>query len=97
MEGNALLTNTPNFLGMLFNSNVRKTQFLTAIGGTDGANALITTNPEFPLSVDYAIADPKQPAISENESIGAIKPTYMGLTQGTDVIEIFTEHVVVSD
>lgn len=97
MEGNALLTNTPNFLGMLFNSNVRKTQFLTAIGGTDGANALITTNPEFPLSVDYAIADPTQPAITENESIGAIKPTYFGLNQGTNVIQIFTEDVVVSN
>lgn len=96
-EGNALLTNTPNFLGMLFNSNVRKTQFLTAIGGTDGANALITTNPEFPLSVDYAIADPTQPAITENESIGAIKPTYFGLNQGTNVIQIFTEDVVVSN
>lgn len=96
-DGNALLTNTPNFLGMLFNSNVRKTQFLTAIGGTDGANALITTNPEFPLSVDYAIADPTQPAITENDSIGAIKPTYFGLSQGTNVIQIFTEDVVVSN
>lgn len=96
-NGNALLTNTPNFLGMLFNSNVRKTQFLTAIGGTDGTNALITTNPEFSLSVDYAIANPVQPEISENESIGAINPTYFGLTQGTNVIQIFTEDVVVSN
>lgn len=96
-SGNALLTNTPNFLGMLFNSNVRKTQFLTAIGGTDGANALITSNPEFPLSVDYAIANPSQPNISENDSVGAINPTYFGLTQGTNVIQIFTEDVVVSN
>lgn len=96
-SGNALLTNTPNFLGMLFNSNVRKTQFLSAIGGTDGANALITSNPEFPLSVDYAIADPSQPNISENDSVGAISPTYFGLTQGTNVIQIFTEDVVVSN
>ena len=96
-SGNALLTNTPNFLGMLFNSNVRKTQFLSAIGGTDGANALITSNPEFPLSVDYAIAEPSQPNISENDSVGAISPTYFGLTQGTNVIQIFTEDVVVSN
>lgn len=96
-SGNALLTNTPNFLGMLFNSNVRKTQFLSAIGGTDGANALITSNPEFPLSVDYAIAEPSQPNISENDSVGAINPTYFGLTQGTNVIQIFTEDVVVSN
>lgn len=96
-NGNALLTNTPNFLGMLFNSNVKKTQFLTAIGGVDGANALITTNPEFPLSVDYAIADPSQPAISENTSIGQMNPTYFGLNQGTNVIQIFNEDVVVSN
>lgn len=96
-SGNSLLSNTPNFLGMLFNSNVRKTQFLTAIGGNDGANALITSNPEFPLSVDYAIADPSQPNISENDSVGAINPTYFGLTQGTNVIQIFTEDVVVSN
>lgn len=96
-NGNALLTNTPNFLGMLFNSNVKKTQFLTAIGGTDGANALITTNPEFPLSVNYSLADPSQPAISENASVGAINPTYFGLTQGKNVIQIFTEDVVVSN
>ena len=96
-NGNALLTNTPNFLGMLFNSNVKKTQFLTAIGGVDGANALITTNPEFPLSVNYAIADPSQPAISENASIGQMNPTYFGLNQGTNVIQIFNEDVVVSN
>lgn len=96
-NGNALLTNTPNFLGMLFNSNVKKTQFLTAIGGTDGANALITTNPEFPLSVNYSLADPSQPNISENDSVGAINPTYIGLTQGKNVIQIFTEDVVVSN
>ena len=96
-SGNALLTNTPNFLGMLFNSNVKKTQFLTAIGGTDGANALITTNPEFPLSVNYSLTDPSQPAISENDAVGAINPTYFGLTQGKNVIQIFTEDVVVSN
>ena len=96
-NGNALLTNTPNFLGMLFNSNVKKTQFLTAIGGTDGANALITTNPEFPLSVNYSLSDPSQPAISENASVGAINPTYFGSTQGKNVIQIFTEDVVVSN
>ena len=96
-NGNALLTNTPNFLGMLFNSNVKKTQFLTAIGGTDGANALITTNTEFPLSVNYSLSDPSQPAISENASVGAINPTYFGSTQGKNVIQIFTEDVVVSN
>lgn len=96
-SGNALLTNTPNFLGMLFNSNINKTQFLTAIGGTDGTNALITTNPEFPLSVNYSLDDGSQPNITENASIGAITPTYIGLSQGTNVIQIFTEDVVVSN
>ena len=68
-NGSALLTNTPNFLGMLFNSNINKTQFLTLIGGTDGANAKITTNPEFPITVTYAIGDGSQPAITEPAAI----------------------------
>lgn len=96
-QGNALLSNTPNFLGMLFNSNVRKTQFLSLIGGTDGTNALITTNPEFPLSVEYAITNPAQPNISENDAVGNATPSYLGLSQATNVIQIFTEDIVVSN
>ena len=95
-EGNAYVSNTPNFLGMLFNSNINKTQFLTLIGGTDGANAEITTNPEFPISVRYAMSDGSQPTISEAESVGAGKPTYFGLSQDKNVIQIFQEDVTVS-
>lgn len=96
-QGNALLTNTPNFLGMLFNATIHKTQFLSAIGGVDGTNALITTNPEFPLSVEYSISNPAQPNITENDAVGAATPTYFTLSQGTNVIQIFTEDVVVSN
>ena len=95
-SGTSLLTNTPNFLGMLFNSNINKTQFLTLIGGTDGSNALITTNPEFPISVEYAQADGTQPAISENDSMGNANPTYFGLSQKKNVIQIFQEDVAIS-
>lgn len=95
-NGAALLTNTPNFLGMLFNSNINKTQFLTLIGGTDGANAMITTNPEFPISVEYAQANGSQPAISENASMGNANPTYFGLSQTKNVIQIFQEDVAIS-
>lgn len=95
-NGVALLTNTPNFLGMLFNSNINKTQFLTLIGGTDGANAEITTNPEFPISVNYAMANGSQPAISENDSMGQANPTYFGLAQTKNVIQIFQEDVSIS-
>jgi hypothetical protein len=95
-EGNAYVSNTPNFLGMLFNSNINKTQFLTLIGGTDGANAEITTNPEFPISVRYAMSDGAQPNISEAQSVGAGKPTYFGLSQDKNVIQIFQEDVTVS-
>ena len=80
-NGNAYLTNTPNFLGMLFNSNINKTQFLTLIGGVDGTNAMITSNPEFPISVRYAMSNGSQPAITEAQSVGAAKPTYFGLSQ----------------
>lgn len=95
-NGVALLTNTPNFLGMLFNSNINKTQFLTLIGGTDGANAMITTNPEFPISVEYAQANGSQPAISENASMGNANPTYFGLAQTKNVVQIFQEDVSIS-
>ena len=95
-NGVALLTNTPNFLGMLFNSNINKTQFLTLIGGTDGANALITTNPEFPISVRYAMSDGSQPSISESASMGEANPTYFGLSQDKNVVQIFQEDVSIS-
>ena len=94
--GYAGLTNTPNFLGMLFNTNVNKTQFLSMIGGTDGANALITSNPEFPISVRYALDNPTQPAITESAAVGAGSPTYFGLSQDSNVIQIFQEDVTVS-
>lgn len=95
-SGNAYLTNTPNFLGMLFNTNVNKTQFLSIIGGTEGANALITTNPEFPISVRYALTNPSQPAITEEAAVGAASPTYFGLSQNVNVIQIFQEDITVS-
>lgn len=94
--GYASLVNTPNFLGMLFNSNINKTQFLSLIGGTDGGNAVITTNPEFPISVRYALDNPAQPAITEAASVGAASPTYFGLSQDVNVIQIFQEDVTVS-
>lgn len=95
-NGNAYLTNTPNFLGMLFNSNINKTQFLTLIGGVDGTNAEITSNPEFPISVRYAMSDGSQPSITEAQSVGAANPTYFGLAQDVNVIQIFQEDVTVS-
>lgn len=96
-QGIDMLPDTPNFLGMLFDASVHKTQFLSAIGGTDGANALITTNPEFPLSVEYSISSPTQPAISEADAVGPASPTYFTLEQGKNVIQMFTEDVVVSN
>lgn len=94
--GIAYTTNTPNYLGMLFNTNPRRTTFLTLIGGTDGANALITENIQFPVSVAYAIDNPAQPAITETASVGAAKPTYIGLTQAKNVVQIFQEDLTVS-
>lgn len=94
--GTAMVPNTPNFLGILFNSNVRKTQFLSLIGGTDGANALITTNPQFPTGVGYSLTNPEQPAITETAAVGAGTATYFGLSQSTNVIQIFQEDLTVS-
>lgn len=95
--GTALLTNTPNFLGQLFNADPRKTQFLTLIGGTDGGNALITTNPEFPVSVNYNIGTGSQPNISEEQSMGALAPNYVARTQAKNVIEIHQSSVKISN
>lgn len=95
--GTALLTNTPNFLGQLFNADQRRSQFLTIAGGTDGANALITTNPEFPVSVRYNIGGGAQPSISENASMGALSPTFTVKSQAKNVIEIHQESVRISN
>lgn len=94
--GKAFIPVTPNFLGMLFNTNIHKTQFLSLIGGVEGNNALITTNPEFPVSVAYGISDGSQPAITETAAVGAASPTYFGLSQNTNVIQIFQEDITVS-
>ncbi len=96
-QGPVLFTNTPNFLGMLFDTNVHKTQFLSAIGGAEGGNALITTNPEFPLTATYTSASPTAQGVSENDSMGAAKPTYFTLSQTKNVIQIFTEDVTISN
>lgn len=95
--GTALITNTPNFLGQLFNADKRRSQFLSIAGGTDGANALITTNPEFPVSVRYNIGGGAQPKISENDSMGALKPSYTAKSQAKNVIEIHQESVRISN
>lgn len=95
-SGYASLVNTPNFLGILFNSTISKTQFLSLIGGTDGGNALITNNPEFPISVKYALTAAAQPAITEADAVGAAAPTYFGLSQDVNVVQIFQEDVTVS-
>lgn len=95
--GNALLTNTPNFLGQLFNADKRKTQFMTLIGGLDGGNALITTNPEFPISVNYSIGAGAQPKISENDAMGALKPNFTARSQTKNVVEIHQSSVRISN
>ena len=92
----AMIPTTPNFLGMLFRENVKKTQFLSAIGGIDGTNALFAPNIEFPLSVNYKMNNGSAPNISEDASmkIGTIN-TYVK-AQTMNITQIFQYFVSVS-
>lgn len=81
--------NDPNFLGMLYESNIRKTQFLSAIAGQNGERTMITKNPKFSTSVQYSLDLPHQPAISENESMGEPNPSFFPLSQRYNVTQIF--------
>lgn len=95
-NGFSLITNSPNFLGILYDSNIRKTQFLSAIGGIGGSNTMIAKNPEFPTGVQYALDDPFQPAITENQSLGLANPTRYILSQHKNVVQIFQSDTGVS-
>lgn len=90
---NTLLTNSPNYIGMLYNSDPRKTAFLQVIGGL---GAKYTTNAEFPTSVEYEIGTPSQPAIAENDSLVFGTPTTYVKTQYKNVTQIFQEFATVS-
>lgn len=96
MAETAYLNNTPNYLGTLFEINRKKTQFLTLIGGAEGANALITSTPEFPISVNYDIGNASQPVISEVGAMAGATPSVVGKTQNKNVIQIFQEAVMIS-
>lgn len=93
LSANTLLTNSPNYLGMLYNSDPRKTTFLQVIGGL---GASYTTNPEFPTSVEYEIGNPSQPAISENDSLTFGTPTTYVKSQYKNVTQIFQEFATIS-
>ena len=95
--GAALVPNTPNFLGQLFQTDQMRTQFLSLAGGTDGANAEIATAIEFPISVNYAIGEGSQPAISETLAMGAAAPKHYVKTQNTNVVQIFQDDVAISE
>lgn len=92
----AFYNNTPNFLGTLFEINRRKTQFLSLIGGAEGQNAMITSTPEFPISVNYDIGEASQPEISEVDAMKGATPSVVGKQQNTNVIQIFQEAVMIT-
>lgn len=96
-KGEALVTNTPNFLGALFNTDPRRSQFLTLAGGLDGSNSEIATAVEFPITVDYEIGKGAQPKISEKAAMGEGNPEYVGKLQTTNVIQIHQADVAISN
>lgn len=95
-QGYSTIITNPNFLGMLYESNVRKTQFLSAIGGIGGSNTMITPNPEFSTGVAFSLENPSQPNISESQSLSTASPTTFPLFQQTNVVQIFQQDTGVS-
>lgn len=84
----------PNFIGMLYNANPKKTAFLQTIGGM---GQKFTTNTEFPTNVDFTIAASSQPSISESTAFAGTTPPISVLkTQKKNVTQIFQEFVSIT-
>ena len=61
------------YLGMLFQVGASQTNFLNAIGGTNGANTCKSFL--FPVSQPYSLASASQPEITEAGSVTGQTPT----------------------
>jgi hypothetical protein len=91
------LTDTVNYSGMLYAKTDETTRFLDAIysrGKNGGKTTVYST--EFVLSSGYELADPTQPAISEEASLEAPTATTVERTQEYNVAQIFQKAVSVS-
>lgn len=94
VTGTGTTTSLPNYAGMLFTSDPVATPIFSAIGGLTGG--IQTENFEFPIGSQYELPAPKQPAISERDSLTAPEPQNVVRTQLTNVTQIFYEAVSIS-
>lgn len=92
----AHLTNTPQFIGMLYNADPVRTTFLSIIGGAGGGRAKFTSNPEFATSVTYNIGNGSQPAISEEAALTVRIRAAVVKTQAKNVTQIFQDFVQIT-
>lgn len=91
------LTSTLNYSGMLYNKTDEATRFLDAVYARGKNGGRSTTNSvEFVTSSGYGLAEPSQPAISEQASLTAPAPKTVERGQETNVVQIFQESVSVS-
>ena len=91
------LTDTINYSGMLHARTDKATKFIDAIYARGREGGRRTTNSvEFILAGGYKTRDPKQPEISEEQSLTAPDPKTTERDQESNVIQIYHESVAVS-
>lgn len=81
--------NLPNYAGELFTADATQTPLLSMTGGLSGGRQ--TNNFEFPTAVLYDHPDPKQPEISEQDSVTAPPASHIARTQEKNVVQIHQE------
>lgn len=86
--------NLPNYAGELFTASPKKTPFLSSIGGLTGGK--ISNSFEFTTGQDYSLPSPKQPEISETDSLTAPAPSHIAREQKTNTCQIFHESIDLS-
>lgn len=92
ISGTALTFNTPNYAGELYSLTPTETPFLALLGGS----RVTTGNFEFPVGSTYSHPDPKQPAITEQQSLTAPQALTFVRDQLKNVTQIFHDTISVS-
>jgi len=84
-------SDTLAYLGALYaiGAQTAKTKLLSMIGGLAGGGAKTSNSLAFILNQNYAVTSGSQPAISEDDSCGALTPATTTRTQDTNTTQIF--------
>lgn len=83
-----------NYLGQLFQVGANQTNFLNAIGGTNGASTCKSFL--FPVSQPWSLSSASQPAITEADSVTGQTPTTYTTSQAYNTVQIFQQAYEVS-